>query len=75
MHQCLRCSVKLVLVPLLLAGVADGVTPVMGAAASAQAAGAAVPVTTRARLDGVAATSATNAWAVGGTSTGTLAER
>jgi hypothetical protein len=56
---------------LLLAGLADGVTP-LAAAARTGSADAAASFSTSGALRGVAATSATNAWAVGFTGSKTL---
>ena len=58
-------SVRLLAVPLLLAGVAGGVAPGAASAAKAGIAGTAVPFRISGNLYGVAATSASSAWAVG----------
>ena len=66
MHGYIRCSVRLLAVPLLLTGVVAGISPVTAAAARTGPAGPAASFTVSGHLSGVAATSATNAWAVGG---------
>ena len=58
-------SVRLLAIPLLLAGVAGGVAPGTASAAQAGTAGTAVPFSISGTLADVAATSASNAWAVG----------
>ena len=58
-------SVRLLAVPLLLAGLAAGVAPVTAAAARAGSPGLVASFTISGRLNGVAATSARSAWAVG----------
>jgi hypothetical protein len=58
-------SVRLLAVPILLAGVAGGVAPGTASAAQAGSAGTAAPFRVNGTLSGVAATSAGNAWAVG----------
>lgn len=58
--------VKLVAVPILLAGVAAGIAPVTAAAARTGSPGPPASFTVNGHLSGVAATSAANAWAVGG---------
>ena len=64
MHAYITRSIRLVAVPLLLAGVAAGICPVRAAART----GSLGPASTfSGHLAGVAATSATNAWAVGST--------
>ena len=60
-------SVRLLAIPLLLAGVAGGVAPGTASAAQAGTAGTAVPFSISGTLADVAATSASNAWAVGTT--------
>ena len=61
-------SVKVVTVPVLLAGVVAGVAPgAQAAVARARSQGVAASVTVSGGLSGVAATSASNAWAVGST--------
>ena len=64
-------SVMVLAAWLLLAGLADGVTP-LAAAARTGSADAAASFSTSGALRGVAATSATNAWAVGFTGSKTL---
>jgi hypothetical protein len=66
MHGYITRSVRLVAVPLLLAGVAAGMYPVTAAAARTGPGGPAAS-TFSGHLSGVTATSATNAWAVGST--------
>ena len=63
-------SVMLLAVSLLLAGVASGVAPLVATAAQTGPPGPAASFSTSGALKGVAATSATNAWAVGSTGTG-----
>jgi hypothetical protein len=58
-------SVRLLAAPLLLAGVAGGVAPGTASAAQRGPAGTAAPFSITGTLNGVAATSASNAWAVG----------
>ena len=58
-------SVRLLAVPLLLAGVAGGVAPGAASAAQAGTAGTAAAFRISGNLYGVAATSASSAWAVG----------
>jgi len=58
-------SVRLLAVPLLLAGLAAGVAPVTAAAARAGSPDLVASFTISGRLNGVAATSARSAWAVG----------
>ena len=55
---------------LLLAGVASGVAPLAAAAARTGSVGPAASFSTSGALKGVAATSATNAWAVGSVGVG-----
>jgi len=69
MHGFITRSVRLLAVPLLLAGVVAGISPV-AAAARAGSPGPAAAFTISGALSGVAATSATNAWAVGSTGSG-----
>ena len=59
--------VRILAVPLLLAGVVAGVAPVTAAAARTGSPGPAASFTISGALAGVAATSASNAWAVGST--------
>ncbi len=66
MHEYITRSVRLSAVPLLLAGVAGGVSPVTAPAARTGSPGPAASFTISGHLSGVAATSAANAWAVGG---------
>ena len=61
MHSYIMRSARLFAVPLLLAGVGAGVAP--AAAARTESSGTVVYVHNQ--LDGVAATSASNAWVVG----------
>jgi len=66
-------TITVVAVPLLLAAVIAATAPASAAVAAAPRAGHASPAasfTTGGRLNGVAATSATNAWAVGATTSG-----
>jgi hypothetical protein len=65
MHGYITPSVRFLAVPLLLAGVAGVVAPVTAAAARAGSLGPAASFTISGHLNGVAATSAGNAWAVG----------
>jgi len=58
-------SVRLLAVPLLLAGVAGGVAPSAASAAQAGPAGTAAPFSISGVLSSVAATSTSDAWAVG----------
>jgi hypothetical protein len=58
-------SARLLAAPLLLAGVAGGVAPGAASAAQAGTAGTAASFSITGTLSGVAATSASNAWAVG----------
>jgi hypothetical protein len=58
-------SVRLLAAPLLLAGVAGGVVPGAASAAQAGATGTAAPFSISGTLSGVAARSASDAWAVG----------
>src|SRR5215469_8822014 len=74
MHGFITRSVRLLAVPLLLAGVVAGISPVT-AAARAGSQGPAASFTVSGALSSVAATSATNAWAVGSTGSGILTVR
>jgi hypothetical protein len=65
MHWHITCSVRLLAVPLLVAGVVAGISPVTAAAARTGPPGPAAPFTISGDLSGVAATSASNAWAAG----------
>jgi hypothetical protein len=65
MHDYITRSVRLLAAPLLLAGVLGGVAPVTASAAQAGPAGTAAPFRINGWLYGVAATSASSAWAVG----------
>jgi hypothetical protein len=67
MHRYIMRSVRRLAVPLLVAGVAAGVSPVTAAAARTGSPGPAASFTVSGHLSGVAATSATDAWAVGST--------
>jgi hypothetical protein len=58
-------SVRLLAVPLLLAGVVAGGAPIASAVARPNAAGSAAALSAHGQLHGVVATSAHNAWAVG----------
>ncbi len=58
MHGYIRCSVRLLAVPLLLTGVVAGISPVTAAAARTGPAGPAASFTVSGHLSGVAATSA-----------------
>jgi hypothetical protein len=64
-HSYIMRSARLFAVPLLLAGVGAGVAPVTAAAARGGPVGPAASFTISGQLKGVAATSASNAWAVG----------
>ena len=70
MHGYITRSVRLLAVPLLLAGVVAGISPVTAATAWARSPGPAASFTISGALSGVAATSAGNAWAVGSTGSG-----
>jgi hypothetical protein len=63
-------SVIVIAVPLLLAGVIAGIAPATAGAARTGPAGPATSLTISGDLRGVAATSASNAWAVGSTDSG-----
>jgi hypothetical protein len=65
MHGYITSSGRLLAVPLLVAGVVAGISPVTAAAARTGPPGPAAPFTISGDLSGVAATSASNAWAVG----------
>ena len=69
MHGYVTRSVRLVAVPMLLAGVVAGIAPVTAAAAKSSSTAPAASFTVTGQLSGVAATSARNAWAVGYTGT------
>src|SRR6516165_8662248 len=64
MHAYIAGSVRLLAVPLLLAGVAAGIAPAAPAVAAA-AKSVGTPTFVHDQLNGVAATSASDAWAVG----------
>jgi hypothetical protein len=70
MRELATRSVRLLAVLFLVAGVASGVAPLAAAAARTGAPGPAASFSTSGELSGVAAISATNAWAVGSTGTG-----
>jgi len=65
------CRVGVLAVPLVVAGAVSGIAPGSAAARSGQAgvAGPSAAVSFSGTLNGVAATSARNAWAVGSTNT------
>src|SRR5580704_208718 len=70
MRELATRSVRLLAVLFLVAGVASGVAPLAAAAARTGSPGPAASFSTSGELSGVAAISATNAWAVGSTGTG-----
>ena len=70
MRELATRSVRLLAVLFLVAGVASGVAPIAAAAARTGSPGPAASFSTSGELSGVAAISATNAWAVGSTGTG-----
>ena len=63
--------VRVFAIPLLVAGLAAGMTPATAAASRTRPAGPSASFTIDGQLNGVAATSASNAWAVGSTSSST----
>jgi hypothetical protein len=66
-------NVRILAVPLLAAGLVAGIAPAASAAAArAGSARPAAAYSVKGRLTGVAATSARNAWAVGGTDSGKI---
>ena len=75
MHDYITRSVRLRAASLLLAGVLGGVAPVLASAAQAGPTGTAVPFRINGWLYGVAATSASSAWAVGTAGSGQAPDR
>src|SRR6266700_2423815 len=70
MRELATRSVRLLAVLFLVAGVAGGVAPFAAATVRTGSPGPAASFSTSGELSGVAATSATNAWAIGATGTG-----